>query len=85
MPDRHASGDIPRDRDPGACPYPDDSFDVVYACSVFSHLPETLHLLWLAEIRRVLRPGGVLVATTLSESAVRFAAEARARGEYAAV
>jgi SAM-dependent methyltransferase len=42
-----------------------ETFDLVYAMSVFSHLPEELHLAWVRELARILRPGGVLVATTL--------------------
>ena len=46
-------------------PYPDDHFDVAYAYSVFTHL--TVHWAgWLAELHRVLRPGGVLLASTIS-------------------
>jgi SAM-dependent methyltransferase len=41
-----------------------NSFDVVYAFSVFSHLSEKTHLLWLKEFARLLRPGGVLILTT---------------------
>lgn len=41
-----------------------DSFGIVYAYSVFSHLPELLHLEWLREFKRILAPGGVLLATT---------------------
>lgn len=50
----------------GAAPptlFADASFDAVYAYSVFSHLPEPLHLAWLAELRRITRPGGVVVLT----------------------
>lgn len=42
--------------------YPDDTFDIVYSSQVFGHLqpsPE-LPLRALAEIRRVLKPGGIL-------------------------
>jgi SAM-dependent methyltransferase len=42
-----------------------DSFDLVYAYSVFSHLSEEAHERWLAEFERILKPGGVLIATTL--------------------
>jgi GT2 family glycosyltransferase/ubiquinone/menaquinone biosynthesis C-methylase UbiE len=49
----------PRD----SMPYPDDHFDLVFAYSVFTHLPEDVQDLWLAEIKRVLKPGGVFVAT----------------------
>jgi SAM-dependent methyltransferase len=43
--------------------YPDATFDLVYAYSVFTHLPEAVQDRWLSEIRRVLRPGGMFVAT----------------------
>lgn len=44
-------------------PYGDDAFDLVYAVSVFTHLPEDMQLAWMAEMRRVLRPGGYLLVT----------------------
>ncbi len=44
--------------------YGDDQFDLVYALSVFTHLPASLQLPWMAELRRVLRPGGHLLLTT---------------------
>jgi ubiquinone/menaquinone biosynthesis C-methylase UbiE len=40
------------------------SFDLVYCFSVFSHLSEPMHQAWLQEFRRILRPGGLLIATT---------------------
>jgi ubiquinone/menaquinone biosynthesis C-methylase UbiE len=42
----------------------DGAFDAVYAQSVFSHLPEHAHVLWLQELLRVLKRGGLLIATT---------------------
>jgi len=39
------------------------SFDLVYAFSIFTHLPEAYQLDWMNELRRVLRPGGYLVLT----------------------
>lgn len=42
----------------------DASTDVVYLFSVFSHLSEAAHLAWLEEFHRVLKPGGLVVATT---------------------
>jgi SAM-dependent methyltransferase len=41
----------------------DGCFDGIYAISVFTHLLEELQFAWLAELRRLLRPGGVLVAS----------------------
>jgi SAM-dependent methyltransferase len=43
---------------------PDEFFDVVLASSVFTHLPEAAGGQWLGELARVLRPGGLLLATT---------------------
>lgn len=41
-----------------------ESFDLVYALSVFTHLTGDLQLAWRDELRRVLRPGGRLLITT---------------------
>ena len=46
-------------------PYADASFDFVYALSVFTHMGEEIQRPWMDELRRVLRPGGHLVVTTL--------------------
>jgi ubiquinone/menaquinone biosynthesis C-methylase UbiE len=42
-------------------PYPDGSFDRVFSSLMFHHLDSTAKDALLAEVRRVLRPGGVLV------------------------
>lgn len=39
-------------------------FDFVYALSVFTHLSERMQKEWMAELRRVIRPGGLLFFTT---------------------
>jgi SAM-dependent methyltransferase len=44
--------------------YADESFDLVYALSVFTHLTGDLQGAWRDELRRVLRPGGRLLLTT---------------------
>ncbi|MFA5264294.1 MAG: class I SAM-dependent methyltransferase [Opitutaceae bacterium] len=41
----------------------DGYFDAIYTVSVFTHLPEEIQFAWLSELRRILKPGGVLVAS----------------------
>jgi SAM-dependent methyltransferase len=43
--------------------FPDASFDLIYALSVFTHIPIEWQKSWLVELRRVLRPGGILMCT----------------------
>jgi SAM-dependent methyltransferase len=51
----------------GRLEYPPDTFDLAYALSVFTHLSESRQRLWIGELRRVLRPGGLLFLTTHGE------------------
>jgi SAM-dependent methyltransferase len=63
-------------------PYDDDSFDLVYALSVFTHLTDELQTAWRDELRRVLRPGGRLLFTTHGRSYLpRLEPEERERFE----
>jgi SAM-dependent methyltransferase len=48
-------------------PFAAGRFDVVCAISVFTHLDEAMQHSWLRELRRVLRPGGLLIASTHHE------------------
>ncbi len=50
-------------------PWPDDSFDLILAHSVMTHLPAALQIAWTQELGRVLKPDGVLLITTLGSSA----------------
>jgi len=45
-------------------PFRDNLFDLVASYSVFSHLSEINAANWIYELSRVIRPGGILVATT---------------------
>jgi SAM-dependent methyltransferase len=42
-------------------PFPDNTFGLAYAFSVFTHLPAEMQRPWLLELARVLRPGGYLI------------------------
>lgn len=42
-----------------ALPFPDSSFDIIWSCLVLGGIPETRILKTIAEIERVLRPGGL--------------------------
>lgn len=52
-------------------PFESNSFDVIYGLSVFTHL-KFLWDMWLLELRRVLKPGGVLIQSIHTEGAWRF-------------
>ena len=44
-------------------PFKSGYFDVVYCFSVFTHLDERMQDLWLAEIKRILKPRGIVILT----------------------
>ena len=48
-------------------PYADQSFELVYAFSVMTHLSEELQHEWVAECQRLLKPGGYFLFSTLGE------------------
>jgi ubiquinone/menaquinone biosynthesis C-methylase UbiE len=50
-----------------ALPLPDASMDLVYGNSVFTHIRELVDA-WLMELRRIVRPGGLVFATILDET-----------------
>lgn len=49
-------------------PLDDNSVDVVVGISVFTHIRPALEREWLAELARVVRPGGYLLLTTLGDA-----------------
>lgn len=59
--------------------FPDNSFDIVYAFSVFSHLAEPVHIKWVEEFSKILKPGGILVATTQARSFIELCRSLRGK------
>jgi SAM-dependent methyltransferase len=57
-------------RPPG--PFHDNTFDLIYSFSVFSHLSQEMHKSLLAELTRILKPGGLLIATTRHRTFIEF-------------
>ena len=51
-------------------PLPGNAFDLIYAVSVFSHLSEANHRLWLDELHRVAEENCLLVLTVLGGHAL---------------
>jgi SAM-dependent methyltransferase len=52
-------------------PFESNSFDVIYGMSVFTHI-KFLWDMWLLELRRTLKPGGLLILTIHTEYAWDF-------------
>jgi len=44
-------------------PFSSGELDMLYAVSVLTHLSEEMHLTWMAECERVVRPGGLILLT----------------------
>jgi SAM-dependent methyltransferase len=63
-------------------PFKDETFDIVYAYSVFSHLSENVALGWVREFSRILSPGGVFIATTLKEAHLDVWNKIRMTGDH---
>jgi SAM-dependent methyltransferase len=47
----------------GTLPFPDDHFELIVAYSVFTHLPEHIHMHWVQELARVAKPGCIFILT----------------------
>lgn len=61
--------------------YASAMFDVIYSVSLFTHLDASAQDEWLAEMQRLLKPGGVLLATTHG----RFTLDSCTPGERASL
>jgi len=51
-------------------PFADGELDMLYAISVLTHLSEEMHLGWMAECERVVRPGGLILLTVHGDHCV---------------
>jgi SAM-dependent methyltransferase len=49
--------------------FADDFFGAIYGISVFTHLTQDYEALWLAELHRIAKPGGLLLLSTLGNVA----------------
>lgn len=58
-------------------PFADNTFDAVYAVSVWTHLPFERQWPWLREINRILKPGGIALITTSGYRALKYRREER--------
>lgn len=61
----------------------DASLDLIYAFSVFSHLPADVADQWVAEFARVLKPGGLACLTTRPRAHIEVAGTEASRGAHA--
>ena len=69
----HLPGDFDANLPLPPLQYEDESFDLIYAVSVFTHLDEDRQFEWLNELRRILKPGGTLLFTVHGEQASNHA------------
>jgi len=48
-------------------PFANNTFDLIYAISVFTHLDEEFQHAWLSELRRIAKPGATIILTVHGE------------------
>jgi len=49
-------------------PYDNNFFDVIYGISIFTHMSEEQHIKWMEELKRILKPGGILYLSFQSDA-----------------
>lgn len=65
--------------------YPSNLFDLVYSISVFTHINEEYQYLWLAELARIVKPGGIVLLSVHGSSSwntlpTEYVAKIRTKG-----
>jgi SAM-dependent methyltransferase len=64
-------------------PFPRDYFGLIYAFSVFSHLPEDIEQVWLAELVRIARSGCLFLLTIHGDWVIEATLPIEKRNEVA--
>jgi SAM-dependent methyltransferase len=62
-------------------PFSTGELDLLYAVSVLTHLSEEMHIAWMAECERVVRPGGLILLTVHGDQSISGLSE-QERAEY---
>ena len=52
-------------------PFADDTFDLIYAISVFTHINEEFQHAWLGELRRIAKRGATIILTVQGEYCIK--------------
>jgi SAM-dependent methyltransferase len=52
--------------------FEDNFFDAVYSISIWTHLSIHMQFLWLEEIRRILKPGGIALISVAGHNSLRL-------------
>jgi len=74
---KNLPGEYRRNRLQPRAPAPDASIDLLYAVSVFTHVPRVSMAAWLDDYARMLKPGGVALVSFADEDRIDIAHPAR--------
>jgi len=62
--------------------YEDNSFDLIYAISVFTHLDEEYQHAWLKELQRIAKPGATIILSVHGEFCINLLPKQRQQQVY---